>query len=503
MVFIQCNATNIVNNHSINTISFYKTADYNDYISGYYPNGNAYKILVPKNAKYVIIGSNTTANGEYIELNSPIMEIHDKIYEPFRASLMLPDHYSLVVNDTFELFYKGIISSYIEDNFVVVCECSIGSTYTKKFVARPTTAGNYDLKIYLYDKNGILQDCKTTTLIVSQTPTSPGKQINVLCVGDSLTVHGEWVKEFARRLQGSGGNPSGNNLTNINFIGSREIDSIRYEGYGGYSFDSYTKANVSNRVKLITCTHDKTEALDQHSVYKDAGNHEWKLETIDNNSIKITTDSGDGSTLQTNGTLTWVSGGVNHSNIVYTNAVNASGNPFWNTSTNTVDFVSYANRFNVNTIDYMIILLGWNSANSLASTLVGNIYVFLNLIKQQFPNIKIIASGLQIPARDGMGSNYGTNMVYSNYIKLKDYVFNLEKYYNKAIERGSFTDITVVNLSGQFDSDNNMPENNRVVNVRNTKTEIYQTNGVHPANSGYMQIADAVYREFVHLLMSQ
>ena len=102
-----------------------------------------------------------------------------------------------------------------------------------------------------------------------------------------------------------------------------------------------------------------------------------------------------------------------------------------------------------------------------------------------------------------MGSNYGTNMVYSNYIKLKDYVFNLEKYYNKAIERGSFTDITVVNLSGQFDSDNNMPENNRVVNVRNTKTEIYQTNGVHPANSGYMQIADAVYREFVHLLMSQ
>ena len=66
----------------------------------------------------------------------------------------------------------------------------------------------------------------------------------------------------------------------------------------------------------------------------------------------------------------------------------------------------------------------------------------------------------------------------------------------------SFTDITVVNLSGQFDSDNNMPENNRVVNVRNTKTEIYQTNGIHPANSGYMQIADAVYREFVHLLMS-
>ena len=57
-----------------------------------------------------------------------------------------------------------------------------------------------------------------------------------------------------------------------------------------------------------------------------------------------------------------------------------------------------------------------------------------------------------------------------------------------------------INISGQFDTEHNMPTATRSVNARNSAEETYQSNGVHPANSGYMQIADAAVRCFVGLI---
>lgn len=42
------------------------------------------------------------------------------------------------------------------------------------------------------------------------------------------------------------------------------------------------------------------------------------------------------------GNMTWVSGGVSHTIISYTDSVAAAGNPFWDESTNKVDFGKYA-----------------------------------------------------------------------------------------------------------------------------------------------------------------
>ena len=54
-----------------------------------------------------------------------------------------------------------------------------------------------------------------------------------------------------------------------------------------------------------------------------------------------------------------------------------------------------------------------------------------------------------------------------------------------------------VNISSQFDSENNMPQEDAPVNTRSSVTEKRGTNGVHPMNEGYMQIADVVYRNFI------
>ena len=56
-----------------------------------------------------------------------------------------------------------------------------------------------------------------------------------------------------------------------------------------------------------------------------------------------------------------------------------------------------------------------------------------------------------------------------------------------------------INISGQFDTDYNMQCTQKKVNTRSNTTEIFGTNGVHPAYEGYMQIADAAFRNMVHL----
>lgn len=61
--------------------------------------------------------------------------------------------------------------------------------------------------------------------------------------------------------------------------------------------------------------------------------------------------------------------------------------------------------------------------------------------------------------------------------------------------------VTFVNLSGQFDSENNMPELDTPVNSRSSKTEKRGSNGVHPITDGYMQIADVAYRAISKFLI--
>jgi hypothetical protein len=57
--------------------------------------------------------------------------------------------------------------------------------------------------------------------------------------------------------------------------------------------------------------------------------------------------------------------------------------------------------------------------------------------------------------------------------------------------------VEFINISGQFDSEYNMPRQTKAVNTRSSTTEQVGTNGVHPATEGYYQIGDAAYRALV------
>ena len=143
----------------------------------------------------------------------------------------------------------------------------------------------------------------------------------------------------------------------------------------------------------------------------------------------------------------------------------------------------------------MYVLIGWNSASWNEADYKAAAETFVDNVHDSFPNAKVIFIGLQIPARDGLGVNYGATGIYSNYYGLMQYVFNLDSWYKDVASDN--TNVYSINLSGQFDTEYNMPTSTRQVNSRNSETETYQSNGVHPASSGYYQIADAVYRDIV------
>lgn len=479
-----------------------------------------YTYTLPEGSVYVLASISLSSSSLFdtfkdsvIVASGTALPAYEKYFDPYyllknckaeianagtTAELFVPDSYDLVVGDTFQLFYKGILKAVSLNNFMVRAVCNSGTNLTDLYEYTPESAGTKTLTLTMFDANHNKLDQKDVSLVVHAAPSSPASNKNILCVGDSLTSGGEWVTELKRRLTGTGGTPAGDNLSNITFIGLKEKNGANFEGYGGWTFQSFNTANISTNAKVITCTHDKTEADDQHSIYKDANNATWKLETIESGSIKILLMSGSSTSFPESGTLTWVSGGTNHNNIVYTASENAPGNPFWDDSENKVDFSTYAASLGVSTIDFVYVLLGWNSVSVATDTYKTQVQTFIDNVKASFPNAKIVLMGLEIPARDGLGVNYGAKGNYSDYYALVEYVAKLDDLYAEIA--GENTNVYTINISGQFDTEHNMMTQERHWNTRNSGTYQMQSNGVHPANSGYLQIADAAYRHFVGLL---
>ena len=439
--------------------------------------------------KAIIPGKHTHTADEIIGLN----------VKESKVKLSLPDKYELVVGDTFELFYKGILLCNNPYNYNFVISCSKGAYYSKKYMFTPTASdvGTHNLTITILDDDENTLDSKQVKLIVKNKAKSPASKCNVLCVGDSLTSGGAWPSEVHRRLTGSNGTPVGEKLTNINFIGSKQTSSgCKYEGYGGWTYGSYNTNSVSLQQYWLNTSGNRNNSY-QKSVWKDSNNIQWVIETIEYGRIKVYRNVHGTQMLPASGTLTWVSGGdgTNNSDIVYTSYEVESGNPFWDNEANQVDFGKYATRMGVDSIDHCYILLGWNQTGTTEQAFKNDIQLFVDNIRKSFPNCSVTLMGLQVASLDGFGTNYGCSWNYYDKFKV---VFNMNKWNYEAAKANQNMDF--INIAGQFDTENNMPKATRQVNVRNQTTEKYGSNGVHPDSTGYMQIADAVYRHLTHKL---
>ena len=413
--------------------------------------------------------------------------------------LYLPPQYDLVVGDTFELFYHGLV------NFLTIEGCDFelfyedgknrGKGFSRKYIFTPTEqdVGTHSLHVRLWSNEGEILEEKTTNISITMPPKSPSSECVILLIGASDAGPGVWPAEVGRRLIGIGGTPEGYGLENVSFIGSRERDGIRYEGYGGWSFTSYTTGNDNRNDFMIISGDfsDKNATMDQHSTYRSENGFVWKLETISQKEIKIICTAGMGRLPSMDGgRLVHESGGENTADIVYTAARHTNANPFWSSEKGRNDFKAYARRFGKERINEIVVTLTWNSHSLSAEEYKEIASRFIASVHADFPECHItLLSGIY-PARDGFAQNYGISWPWFPKIS-KMRAFDEVK---ASLASEDPAHLSFVHISSQYDVDYNCVSSEFEANTRNAAQVRTASNGIHITDMGSKQVADAIVR---------
>lgn len=432
------------------------------------------------------------------------------VREMFAPRVVLPEVFHAVVGDTLQLFYRGLIEHPDPYVFNIEFKCSIGKNTARYFEVTPEAkdAGDHALTVNVRDHRDHILATAAAILRVHTVHTSPAEQKNILCIGDSLTSSGSWCREAMRRLTENGGTPSGLGLSNIRFIGTKKNAACGYEGYGGWTWGSYLAEPKATALGMwVYGSHDK-DSSDQHSLWMDADGNLWSMETIEAGRIKFTRyNSHTGVMPVGSGTLKHYQNASHTADLVFEETVYAEGNPFWDADEGKVNFTTYCERNGFGKIDYLYTLLTWNGLGGYyaepdggaVASHVKNAKTLLRIFHSQYPDAKVKMMGIQMPSLNGgCGNNYGAGSVYSNWYGLCRSVMGMNLAYRQMAEEEEFRDyVEFINVSGQFDSEYNMPRQSKPVNTRSVTTEQIGTNGVHPSMDGYMQIGDAAFRSMV------
>ena len=305
------------------------------------------------------------------------------------------------------------------------------------------------------------------------------------------------MSETYRRLTSTGGTPSANSLTNIDFVGAKTKDGAGYFGAGGWTWEDYTtKGRNAYRFEVIGVT-----SLSINAKYEHNGNTFTVME------VNVT--GGSGNILcsvdslmpapSASGTLSKLSGNGDDS-ISFSSYSQDSANPLWDYENNKMTFIPYANKYADGNLDIVYTLLSWNRLSAGMtdfSTILSMVKTFTDTLHAEFPDAKLRIMGLQVPSvNGGMGANYGaTGTSYSDRYGMVVTALNMNQAYQDFANQDDYKSfVEFVNISSQFDSEYNMPQAEATVNTRSSLTEQRGTNGVHPSDNGYMQIADVAYR---------
>ena len=431
-----------------------------------------------------------------------------------KIRVVLPKKYDLVVGDTFQLYYRGVIEAPNPYVYSIVSICDKGRNFPRYFEYAPTEPGQHKLTIKVYDaQRNLLGEAETMLNVV--TPKAPEKPTTVLVIGDSLTGGGHWINETRRRITETEGAPAGLGFANaVKFIGTQKgyyTDTLN-EGYGGWHWDSFLY-NVPGAM-WINCPNNRS-VEDQHSLWQDVNGAIWQLETLQIDYLKFNRWKDHTSPRPTAGPLTHYANAVDTSPIEFTSSSNASGSPFVNPETGEIDFADYCQRHNFEAPDMVYIFLGSNglmSTEAMTNTREDYVKIVVNkgkklvdFIKAAFPNVKVKIMGLPLGSvNGGMGANYGAQLPLTNHFDIIHYKMELNTAYQAWCLEDAYKDfMDYIDISGQLDCEYAYPSKEKPVNTRSTVTERIDTNAAHPTKEGYFQIGDAVYRNMVASFCSE
>ena len=395
--------------------------------------------------------------------------------------------------------------------FDVIAVCSKGKSYPRYWEYTPVAgdAGNtttITIRVRDNAQNVIVE--KSATISFVNKMTTPSNNKNVLCIGASATTNGVWVGELKRRLientgDGTPANPTGLGLSNITFVGRKQGSSVNVplEATGGWKVQTYASQG-ENAFRMQVSGVTQLHIGDQYTSPNGGG--VFVLQEINVTegvgNLRFTFNSAV-PTIPASGTLTRTSG-TGDSTITYSSYEQENYSPFWNTATNKLDFVKYANDWCNGSIDVMIWHCGVNDIfNGSSASITSTVNAFKDILRQyhiDFPSGKVIISSVPTCSQNGgMAANYGSSAISNTFTfsnSARQYALALSELCQDS-EFSSFAFYAPV--LEEFDSENNYPSTDTPVNNRLTSvTEKVGTNGVHPIDAGSLQVADGIYRTF-------
>ena len=434
-----------------------------------------------------------TDNAIDVTKNKIIFESINKAkYDPF-IDISVPSVINAFVGDTLQMYYKGMFKCVNPYNYDIKITCDIGSQYPRYFELTPLSnqIGSHNFSIEVLDNNGKLLGSKSSVIKVSSSPVNPQATKNILCIGASCTQNGEWVGEFKRRLSEDYG------ISNANFVGRMNVNNVHLEATGGYSWHSYYQVN-DGLYKFFFDSEHLPSVVNVGNEYTNNG-HTFKvteinIPTTDGGGYISCTGDGFGSTT---GNLV-LSSGVGDSTLTYYKT-SYSGNPF--AYNGVLNIQKYVNDYCGGKVDVIYTELFVNETtpyNSDQASLFNNMKTFCQTIHNALPNAKIVLGMPYMPdEKGGIGSNYhatgGFSYGYGIKTTFLNYMLSIEKF----LSDNKMSYVSLVNWTNEFDSENDFVQTNKKVNVRSNATEVFGTNGIHPTNIGYYQMADSCVRHFV------
>ena len=347
--------------------------------------------------------------------------------------LQMPEKIYAVPGIECNIYFENIFLTLNHANFAFEVKCKKGRCDEKRwrFTPKESEAGTYDLKLNVYDDNGLVATA-SSKLVVTPADAGKGKKISLLMIGSSLLHVKHALPTHLYNLFQKPGNPA------LKMIGENgpgwpdKIQNIRHEGYGGWSFAFFTSPGRKNPKSNYSFDRD---------------------------------------------------------------------NPFWNFKTKSLDFPAYFKKNSEGkTPDFILIALGGNDVFACTdSTLDAKLeqvrkkaLVLISAIRKAAPQATI---GMLLPescshSQDAFGKNYGCLQIRwqfkKNYFKYRSMMEDL-------VRRSGDPKLFTIPCYPALDTVNNVYKLQEFANDRNRTPVMRESNGLHPENSGYHQLADSCY----------
>lgn len=483
---------------------------------------------VPNDAKYFCVAKDVDASGNAYDgyphvstastKRSELSDLRDKIAGIERSNRKPALNIGLklyaVVGDTLQIFKKSIVDS-LEMSYILKIESAKGRAYPRYWEYTPNAddVGSSEIKFSLLNVDGSVIDERIVSLI---TVNASNTSKNVLNIGDSTMANGEIPIELSRRIKGTNGvatTPKALALSNINVVGriKNGDKTVGWEGTGGWTYTNYTsQGSRAVRFQVANAQSITVKDLIRISATNSYGYYQFEV-----TEVNVTNGTGNiravfsYTTSYSSNFLNEVSASgklTNTNNLAvgsYLSFTEEFYQPFWNTTKNQFDIKTYVNDYCGNKVDYIFILLGINSLYGTkpftsVDSVLDSCKNLLRKIHADLPNTKILLSTNNLISQNGgLGFNYNAQTYFGQYdvTVINHLIFSMNKaYYTLETDTEFMQYVEIINTHAQFDADNAFPITAKNVNTRSGETESIGTNGVHPTNNGYWQIADAEFR---------